>query len=60
MDRGSENVDVARYQVALHHSNSNERAGRCSIIYGSSPANSVSEIHWYYFPNRQFNFYIAD
>ena len=41
MDRGTENVRVAEVQVALRMNHTDERAGVRSIIYGSSPTNSV-------------------
>ena len=41
MDRGTENVRFAEVQVALRMNHTDERAGVRSIIYGSSPTNSV-------------------
>ena len=41
MDRGTENAAVAQFQVAFRMAHADERAGPRSIIYGSSPTNSV-------------------
>ena len=62
MDRGTENAEVAVYQVAFHLSYDELTANK-SVIYGSSPANSVrfhtqykigytvySNIHLTFFP----------
>ena len=41
MDRGTENSQVAQYQIAFRMSHANDLAAEKSVKYGSSPSNSV-------------------
>lgn len=46
MDRGTENSQVAQYQIAFRMSHADDLAAEKSVKYGSSPSNSVRSHVW--------------